>query len=314
MLIDTHCHLNFNAFKDDADEVIQNALKEGMWMILPGSQISTSRRGIEIAERYLEGVYAAVGLHPIHLEKREVDVQEVQSKAMQEKPWMTFETRGEFFDYGQYKALAQSSKKVVAIGECGLDYYYKPKGTAKKEAFKQRQRDAFLSQMNLALELDLPIILHCRMAHGDMLAMVQQFQKEHSGKLRGVLHSYAGDVQQAEEFSTLGLYFSFNGLIFKKIPSLPDPTQVIASIPLERILVETDSPYLIPTFAAGERVGGPSSAKPDLATAGKSDPPTRNEPLNVKLVAQEISRIKNIPFEEIVRVTTANAKTLFHLV
>ncbi len=291
MLIDTHCHLNFSAFKDDADRVIQKTLKENVWMIMPGSQISTSRRGIEIAERYAEGVYAAVALHPVHLEKREVDVKEVQSEDMQEKPWMTFETRGEFFDYEEYKALAQSSKKVVAIGECGLDYYRKPKGTAKKEAFKQRQRDVFLAHMKLALELDLPIALHCRMAHHDMLAIMQEFQKEHKGKLRGVLHSYAGDAKQAEEFLKLGLHFSFNGLIFKTIPSLPDPANVISSLPLDYLLLETDAPYLNVPQATEER----------------------NEPLNVRFVAEEIARIKGISFDEVIHATTVNAKELFRI-
>ncbi|MBI2644418.1 MAG: TatD family hydrolase [Candidatus Wildermuthbacteria bacterium] len=289
-LIDTHGHVNFNAFRNDADDVLGRALKNDTWVIMPGSQYSTSQRAVEIAERFKNGVFAAVGIHPIHLEHREVDVMEVQSAKGEKESWMTFETRAEEFDHEAYKDLAKS-KKVVAIGEVGLDYYYEPKGKAKREEFRARQKETLEKQISLALELNLPVILHCRAAHPDLFNLLTTRYPLPTSDFRGVLHCYTGNLEQAKKFLDLGLYFGFNGLIFKKVPALPDPREIISFLPLDRILLETDSPYLVPSQAAVER----------------------NEPLFVKYVAQEISRIKNIPLEKVAEITTQNALTLFHL-
>lgn len=290
MLIDTHCHVNFAAFKDDADAVLKRALENDTWVIMPGTQYSTSKRAVEMAENYEKGVCAAIGLHPIHLEEREVDVLEVQSENVKQEPWMVFETKGEEFDYEKYKAMGQS-RKVVAIGECGLDYYYEPKGKEKREAFHLKQKSVLVLQIKLAEELDLPLILHCRKAHNDLIEILDTKYKILNTKLRGVVHCYTGTLAQAEKFYHMGLYFGFNGLIFKKVPALPDPTEVIKNIPLNRILLETDSPYLVPPAAHAER----------------------NEPLFIKYVAEEISRIKEISLHEVAETTTKNAKTLFGL-
>ena len=287
MIIDTHGHISFNAFKQDADKVLERTLKEGTWVIMPGTQFSTSKRAIEIAEQYQEGVYAAIGLHPIHLaEKRRVDMQEVQSENIKEEEWMTFGTKEEECSYEKYKELGQS-KKVVAIGECGLDYYYEPKSKEKRQAERLKQKSALAQQVKLAQELDLPIIFHCRKAHEDLL----EFLKSHQRKIRGVIHCYTGDLKQAEQFYNLGLYFGFNGLIFKDVAALPNPKDIIASIPLERIVLETDSPYLVPPEAKAER----------------------NEPLFIKYVAEEVARIKGVSIDEVASVTTGNAKSLFSL-
>lgn len=286
MLIDTHAHVNFNAFRDDADKVLQRALENDIWMVMPGSQYTTSQRAVEIAEHYEEGVYAAVGIHPIHLDERRVDVQEVQSAQEPEQSWMLFDTRAEEFDYEKYKQLALSSSKgkVVAIGEIGLDYYYQPKNKAKREEYRSRQKETLQKQLDLAKELNLPVILHCRVAHSDLLELLDS-------PLRGVMHSYTGTVEQAKKFMELGLYIGFNGLIFKDVATLPNPEEVISSIPLERILLETDSPYLVPPAAGAER----------------------NEPAFVKYIAEEIARIKKIDGEEIAEATTKNAHTLFRM-
>lgn len=290
MLIDTHGHVNFNAFKDDASEVLKRALDSDIWVVMPGTQYSTSKRAVEMAGGYKEGVYAAVGLHPIHLgEKRRVDVQEVQSQEGEAEPWMTFETRSEEFEYEKYKQLAQS-EKVVAIGEVGLDYYYESKNKTKREEGREKQRQALREQMKLAQELNLPVIFHCRKAHDDLFALIDGWNG------RGVVHCYTGTAEQALRFIAKGLYIGFNGLILKQVPALPNPEEVVASIPLERIVLETDSPYLAP----------PSARR----SSGEGGPP-RNEPLNVRYVAEEIARIKNITLEEATRVTTQNAKTLF---
>jgi len=287
MLIDTHGHVSFNAFKQDADKVLERTLKEGTWVIMPGTQFSTSKRAVEIAEQYQEGVYAAIGLHPIHLaENRRVDVQEVQSENVKEEEWMTFGTREEEFSYEKYKELGQS-KKVVAIGECGLDYYYEPKSKEKRQAERLKQKSALAQQIKLAYELDLPTIFHCRKAHEDLL----EFLKPHQGKIRGVIHCYTGDLKQAEQFYNLGFSFGFNGLILKDVPALPNPKEIIGALPLERIVLETDSPYLVPSEVKAER----------------------NEPLFIQYIAEEIARIKDISPEEVAFVTTKNAKSLFSI-
>ena len=226
----------------------------------------------------------AVGRHPIHIgEQRKVDVLEVQSEEKAEQPWETFETRSEEFNYEEYKKLAQS-KKVVAIGEIGLDYYYFPKSKVKREEIKRKQKETLRQQMDLADEMHLPVIIHCRVAHEDLLEFLGERKQ-----VRGVVHSYTGTAEQAEKFMDLGLYFGFNGLILKNVPALPDSREVISSIPLDRIVLETDSPYLLPPGASKER----------------------NEPLFVKYIAAEIAKIKKVSLEKVAESTTHNAKKLF---
>ncbi len=277
LLIDTHAHLNFNVFKDDTDQVIKRALKNNIWMINVGSQYTTSKRSIEITNNYPEGVYAAVGLHPIHLETGLV-------KVKNDKEEVKIKSREEEFDYKKYKKLAEN-QKVVAIGEIGLDYYWKPKTTKKKELFKAKQKDAFLKQLGLARELNLPVIFHCRMAHQDLIDILS-FQFSMSDfRLEGVVHCFTGTWDQAQKYLEMGFYLGFNGLIFKM-----DFDEIIKKTPLQKILVETDCPYLTPPPAEG-----------------------RNEPLNVKYVAEKIAKLKNVKYEKIAEITTENAKKLFKL-
>jgi TatD DNase family protein len=295
MLIDTHGHINFNAFREDGNEVLERSLEAGMQVIMPGSQYSTSRRAVEIAESEQwrdKPVYAAIGLHPIHVgEQRTVDVLETQSLPVESKQsWEEFETRAEEFDYEAYKKLAQS-KKVVAVGEVGLDYYYFPKSKTKRAAMREKQHEVLRQQLDLAGEFHLPVILHCRVAHDDLIEILNTRYKIQNTPLRGVVHSYTGTIEQAQQFMELGLSFGFNGLILKNVPALPNPTDVITSIPLERIVLETDSPYLTPPQKQGER----------------------NEPLFIKHVAEEIARIKNISFEQVAAQTTQNAQEIFGL-
>ena len=274
MLIDTHAHLNFDAFKDDADEVIRRSLDEGVWMINVGSHYTASKKAVEIAEKYEEGVYASIGLHPINLDTGLVKMKIDNTEGSR------FERE---FDYDKYKELAKS-KKVVAIGEIGLDYYWRPKTTAKKELFKQKQKDLLLKELELAEELDLPVIFHCRMAHPDLIEIL----KNEASKIKkgGVVHCFTGNQQEAKEYMKMGFYLGFNGIIFKF-----DLKEVIKKTPLERILVETDCPYLSPPQFKKER----------------------NEPIAVKYVAEEIAKIKNINLEDITKETTQNAKKLFNI-
>jgi TatD DNase family protein len=283
MLIDTHSHLNFNAYKADLDEVIRRSLNNDVRMINVGSQYETSKKAVEIAEKYPEGVYAAVGVHPIHLAegifKVKLDTEE-----------QAFRTKNENFDYEKYRELAKS-KKVVAIGEIGLDYYYRPKTKRKLELFKEKQKEAFLKQLKLAEELNLPVIFHCRMAHDDLYEVLI------SNLRKGVMHGFVGTSEQLEKYLEMGFYIGFNGIIFKKIEGI-DFEENIKRTPLDKILIETDCPYLTPLPAVA------------LAEAG-AKPLTRNEPLYVRYVAEKIAQIKNLSFEEIAKMTTENAKRLF---
>ncbi len=296
MLIDTHAHTNFNAYKDDSDEVIRRSLAGGVWMINVGSQYTTSERAVMMAEKYPEGIFAAIGLHPIHLETGLV-------KIKADKEEIEFQTREEEFDYETYNKLALSSKKVVAIGEIGFDYWYRPKTKTRISQFREKQKRAFIQQLNLARELNLPVIFHCRMAHEEMLAAFKENINEHGSKLiNGVSHCFVGTLGEAREYLKLGLYLGFNGIIFKKIPGLPDFEEIIKEIPLEKILVETDCPYLIPPL--------PRRSPVEQDEGGLSQ---RNEPLYVKYVAERIAKIKNLSYEEIANQTTKNAKELFRI-
>lgn len=274
MLIDTHAHLNFNAYKNDLTEVINRSLGNNVWMINVGSQYSTSKRAVEIAQKYPEGVYAAVGLHPIHLSdgifKTKIDKEEIE-----------FETKKEEFSCEKYRELARS-KKVVAIGEIGFDYWYKPKTKIKLEQFKQKQKEVFEKQLELAKELKLPVIFHCRVAHSDLIQIIQQSNNQ---TIKGVIHCFSGNWQEAQKYLEMGLSLGFNGIIFKL-----NLDEVIEKTPLDRILIETDCPYLTPPSMTG-----------------------RNEPLYVKYVAEKIAKIKKLSYEEISDITTKNAQDLFNI-
>ncbi len=275
MLIDTHAHLNFNAYKEDSSGVLQRSLDGStgspqVWMINVGSQYSTSKRAVEMAEKYSEGVYAAIGLHPIHLETGLV-----QGKIDKEE--IKFETIEEVFDYEKYKKLALSgSRRVVAIGEIGLDY------KTEYASSKTKQKTVLRQQMDLAEELNLPIIFHCRMAHDDLIKMLS----ESSSRSFGVIHCFTGTWKQAEKYLGMGLYLGFNGIIFKL-----NLDEIIEKTPLDRILLETDCPYLTPPMADNKR----------------------NEPSYVKYVAEKIAKIKGLSFEELTEITTKNAKKLFKI-
>jgi len=296
MLIDTHAHLNFNAYKADSTEVIKRTLENDVWVINVGTQYDTSKKAVEIAEKYERGVYAAIGLHPIHLNARlvkiKLDKEEIAfnsrgdskpSSALPAEGWATE------FDYEKYKELARN-EKVVAIGEIGLDYYYKPKTKRKLELFKEKQREVFLKQLNLAKELNLPAIFHCRMAHQDLLKILKTEIRNPKPKTKGVMHGFVGIAEQLQEYLKMGFYIGFKGIIFKTIEGI-DFAANIKNTPLDKILIETDCPYLAPPPFENQR----------------------NEPLYVKYVAEKIAKIKNLSFEEISEITTDNTKKLFNL-
>ncbi len=285
MLIDTHAHLNFGAFKDDCDETIKRTLAAGTWLINVGSQSTTSERAVEIANKYPEGVYAAVGLHPTHLFEMEVDESEVDVR---------FKSRKEEWNADFYEKLAKN-KKVVAIGEIGLDYNFIPKNVDLEMA-KKKQQEVFRQALDSADKLNLPVIIHSRDTHDDLIPILQEYLD--AGKLprRGVLHCFTGNWADAQKYLDLGFLISFTGIITFK----PKPNQmalqekileVVAKIPLEKIMIETDAPYLTPDPHRGKR----------------------NEPLYVEFVARKIAEIKNISFDKVADITTKTAKTFFRI-
>jgi TatD DNase family protein len=281
-LIDTHTHVNLRAFKEDAAETIQRALDAGVAIVNVGTQIDTSRQAVELLEHFPQNVYAAIGLHPSHTFAHDYeDDEEVK-----------FKTREEHFDASVYRELAQH-KRVVGIGECGLDYYRLPSDRDHDE-IKSLQRAAFQEQINLALELDKALCVHCRPSDGtqdayeEMLEIITKVKAENP-KLRFEIHCYTGNPDLAVKFSELGGYIGLNGIItFDKTTRSKN---VVDALSLEAIILETDAPYLTPKSHRGQR----------------------NEPSYLTEVAEQIAAWKNVTIEEVAETTTANAKKLFNI-
>lgn len=283
MIIDTHAHVNFAAFRDDADEVIRRSLDNETWMILVGSEFKTSNRALNYANKYEKGVYAAIGLHPVHLQEGLVENDDENGE-------YSFMPRAEEFNYGSYEKLAKF-EKVVAIGEIGLDYYHLDP-TQDITVIKKKQQEVFAQQLVLAQNLDLPVIIHCRQAHDDLLLILQDFKKEYGHLLPtdrpwGVIHCFSGDEDLAWKYFNLGLIISFTGLItFSQ-----QWDNLIRKTPLEKIMVETDTPYMTPEPYRGQR----------------------NEPVLVQYVAARIAEIKGIKLEKVAEITTATARSFFRI-
>ena len=287
MLIDTHSHLNFSAFKDSYKTVIKRALDKNIWLINVGSQSTTSERAVKIANEYDEGVYATVGLHPTHLFEMDVDESEIDSS-------VKFKSRKEDWDKEFYKKLARD-KKGGAIGEVGLDYHFAPKDIG-LDIIKKRQQEIFCQALDLANELNLPVIIHSRDTHNDIIPILKSYLDAGRLKRRGVLHCFTAGFDEARKYLDLGFLISFTGIITftprpKQIESQEKILNAIKNIPLEKIMVETDAPYLSPEPFRGQQ----------------------NEPLYVEYVARKIAKIKNISFEEAAETTTKTAKNFFQI-
>jgi len=279
MFIDSHAHINFNAFNNDAEEVIRRALNDNVWMILAGSEAKTSRRALDLANRYQKGVYAAVGLHPIHLQDDAVNGEDYN-----------LDGKAEEFSFDVYDKLA-SFEKVIAIGETGLDYYHID-NTKDLSLIKNKQKVVFIEHLKLARRRDLPIIIHCRQAHDDMIEILTNFKMENRGMFPkdrpwGVMHCFSGNEDLAWKYFNLGLLISFTGLItFSK-----QWDDLIRRIPSDKFLIETDCPYMTPEPFRGQR----------------------NEPVLVKYVADRIAAIRNVNISRIEEVSTENARRLFRI-
>lgn len=250
MYFDTHAHYDSSKFDADRDAVLRALPESGVTLVVdPGDNAERSRRAVELAQQYPH-VYAAVGWHPEEAEN---------------------------WDENSLPAIRELAKqpKVCAIGEIGLDYYW-------DTTYRERQKEMFRAQIELALELDLPVIVHDREAHGESLEIVRDYPA-----LRGVFHCFSGSVEMAQELLRRGWYLGFDGPItYKNAARAPE---VIRICPMERILLETDSPYLAPVPNRGKR----------------------NDSRNLPYIAATVARIKDMPVEAVAAQTMENGKKLF---
>lgn len=252
-IFDTHAHYDSNGFKSDRDEVLSSLPAANVALVVnPGCDLPSSREAVELAERYPH-VYAAVGIHPSDCDDfTEADIEALRQMAAHEK--------------------------VVAIGEIGLDYYWKD------NAPKEFQELVFRRQIELALELDLPVIVHDREAHGDTMRILWDYPE-----VRGVIHCFSGSPEMAVEFVKRGWYIGFDGPItYKNAAKAPE---VAAVVPLEHIVVETDSPYLTPVPFRGKR----------------------NDSRYLPYVIEKLAEWKGVTPEEMERITWENGKRLYGL-
>lgn len=252
MLFDTHVHLNAEQFEEDLEEVIGRAQAEGVsHMVVVGFDRPTITKAMELAEAY-DFIFACVGWHPVDA----ID--------------MTDE------DLAWIEELA-AHPKVVAIGEMGLDYHW-------DKSPKDVQKDVFRRQIRLAKKVKLPIVIHNRDATADVVEILRE---EGAGEVGGIMHCYSGSVEVAKECLDMNFYISLGGPVTFK--NAKKPKEVAEEIPLEKLLIETDCPYLAPHPYRGKR----------------------NEPAYVKLVAEQIAELKGLAFKEVAEATTENAKRLF---
>lgn len=254
-LIDTHAHLQFEAYDKDRDEVVERNTKKLDILINVGARIDSSEAGVALAQK-VDNFYAAVGVHPHHVDEWE-------------KNWID-----------QLETLTKKPK-VVAIGEIGLDNYMYQ---GYPEPDLKKQTEILLPQIELARKLNLPILFHCRQAYDELFEIVKGYNN-----IVGLVHCFMGSVEQAKKFLGLGFYISFSGNItYKGNDHIRDAAKVV---PLDKILIETDAPYLPPEPHRG----------------------TRNEPYRVELTAKTLSAVKSVSLEKISDVTNKNAKGLLNL-
>ena len=253
MLFDTHAHLDDRAFDVDRNQLLESLPGQGLELVMnPGCSLESSRNASAMASQY-PYLYAAVGSHPDAAD-------EVNEEVLEE-----------------YRKLCKLNSKIKAIGEIGLDYHY-------EDIPRELQLKAFRAQMALAAELDLPVIVHERDAHEDGMAVVREFPT-----VKGVFHCYSGSAEMARQLVNLGWYIGFTGVLTFK--NARKAVEVAASIPLDRIVLETDCPYMSPEPFRGKR----------------------NDPGKLYRMAEKLAEIRNLPLEEIHRITTENGKRLYRI-
>lgn len=256
MIIDTHCHLDDDRYTEDIEEVLENARQKGVEkFIIPGADPQTLERAVELSEKY-DGVYFSVGVHPY-------DAENYDRKFLE-----------------QYIG----HPKCVAVGECGLDYFRLPETDEEIAKDKAMQKDVFIDQILWAKKMKKPLIVHVRESSADCLALLD----EYAGEEGGVLHCYNAD-ESLLKLSSKNFYYGIGGVLtFKNARKL---INVYPKIPLDRLVIETDAPYLTPHPHRGKR----------------------NEPAYTTLVAEKMSELSNLEYDEITKISTQNAQKLFHI-
>ena len=253
MLFDTHAHMDDLAFAEDRRELLRELPNHQIGLLMnPGCSRESSYNAVALAKEY-DYIYAAVGSHPDAAD-------EVNEEVLEE-----------------YRKLCKQNDKVKAIGEIGLDYHY-------EDIPREIQKKAFRAQMELAAELDLPVIVHERDAHEDGMTIVREFPQ-----VKGVFHCYSGSAEMARQLVELGWYIGFTGVLTFK--NARKAVEVAASIPLDRIVLETDCPYMAPDPFRGKR----------------------NDPSKLYRMAEKLAEIRGLPVEEIHRITVENGKRLYRI-
>ena len=253
MLFDTHAHMDDRAYDSDREELLAALPEQGLTLVMnPGCSLESSRNAVNLANSH-DYIYAAVGSHPDAAD-------EVNESVLEE-----------------YRMLCKLNSKVKAIGEIGLDYHY-------EDIPRDIQIKAFRAQMELARELNLPVIVHEREAHEDGMAIVREFPE-----VTGVFHCYSGSAEMARQLVNLGWYIGFTGVLTFK--NARKAVEVAASIPLERIVLETDCPYMAPEPFRGKR----------------------NDPGKIYRMAEKLAEIRGMSLEEIQRITVENGKRLYRI-
>lgn len=280
LFFDSHSHVNSSYFNDDADEVLRRAINNGVATVLVGTDYKSSKKALDMVSRYHSGVYAAVGLHPDEIFDHHEKINGVDTLV-----------KGELFNTDLYQQLGKFPS-VVAIGEIGLDYHKPEASIEELKKIKQAQKEVLIKQLVLAVKLKLPVIFHCRQAHDDLIKILEDFRKEYRAYLPtdrawGVIHCFSATETIAWQYFNLGLVISFTGLItFSQ-----QWDSLIRKMPEDKLLIETDSPFMTPEPYRGRR----------------------NEPVLVKYVANRIAQIKNWDIEKLAELTTTNAKRLFKI-
>lgn len=280
MLVDSHAHLDF---VEDLDGILKRAKESQINKIITiGTSIEASKKCIEIADSISQKlretkenfpeIYATCGIHPEDGKGDKGDLDKFGGDYIQE-----------------LEKVAGSSKKVVAIGECGLDYHLgSDRRPVTSDEEKEFQKELFKAQIKLAGELNLPLVVHCRNAWEEIFSLLTTDYGLHT-RPRGVFHSWTGNIEAARKAFDLGFYISFSGIVtFKNAKDIQEAANIV---PLNRMLVETDSPFLAPEPARG----------------------SRNEPKNVKIIADFLAELRSVSYEEIYVATCSNAKKLFGL-
>lgn len=279
---DTHTHVHFAAFKDDSQQATQRALDDRVWMVTVGTQSTTSKRAVAHAHSFERGVFASVGLHPNHLHTMPIDEHEGSA----------FTSRAEIFDVDFYRALARDPK-VVAFGETGFDLYRLPEGLDHAQVLATQER-VFRQHLDLCDELNKPVIIHCRDAHDHVLRVVGEYLAAGRLRARGILHCFTGTVDEALAHAANDFYISLSGIAAfapRNNETENSLWPVARVVPKDRLLIETDAPYLTPPPHRSER----------------------NEPHFVMHVASAVAQARGVSVEELAAFTTANAMRIFQI-